>query len=66
MDNAKAHIDNRYETATTYVKETVSDMFAKEFRNTSGRWDMEGLRIKMAETVILKGKGKGNGNDVPM
>ena len=62
LKNAKNHIDNRYETATTYMKDTVTDMFASSFRSTSGRWDMEGLRIKMAETVILKGKGKGKGD----
>ena len=65
LNNAKNHFDNRYETATTYVKDTVTDMFALEFRSTSGRWDMEGLRIKIAETTIRKGQGKGKA-DVDM
>jgi hypothetical protein len=69
LGNARTHVENRYDTATTCVKETVTDMFAIQFRSTSGRWDMKGLRIWIAETVVMKGKGKGKGKgngDVPM
>ena len=41
-------------------------MFAGSFRNTSGRWDMEGLRIRIAEInveVAVKGRGKGKAQD---